>query len=174
MLWPGPGQGLQTRMIPIWAIKPLSYLAMAGAVGAALWFAVSAVEQKGYDRAEQKYLLLMAEERAQAAQDLAEAEAFAREQERAEALRLAEVTAQYDKQMQEASDAYQDIIAGLERGQLRLRREWQGCQASLPGAATAAAEPDDSADLRAAGAGDLVRLADECDARIRALQGVIQ
>lgn len=77
------------------------------------------------------------------------------------------------KEMQDAQDKHAAVVAGLERGTVRLRKQWQGCQArldSLPTAAEAAALPDVGAELRATGVADLLRVGAECDAKLRAWQ----
>ena len=77
------------------------------------------------------------------------------------------------KEMDDAEAKHAGVVAGLQSGAVRLRKEWQGCEArlgSLPEAAETASSVDDLADLRATGAADIVRVGAECDARIRAWQ----
>ena len=68
------------------------------------------------------------------------------------------------------------VIAGLRAGTLRLREQWRGCTAAagVPGTAASTAGPDAAAEQRSEGARDLVRIAAEADAQIRALQAVIR
>jgi hypothetical protein len=67
------------------------------------------------------------------------------------------------------------VIADLRTGALRLRNHWT-CPAGVPaaGTPTAAGRSDAAADLRAAGAGDLVRLGADADRLLRACQRVIE
>jgi len=68
------------------------------------------------------------------------------------------------------------VIADLGADRLRLRQHWRGCQATAAlSAATASAGQSDAAEQgRAEGAGDLVRLAAEWDAKERGLHAVIR
>lgn len=78
-----------------------------------------------------------------------------------------------EKEQADAEKKHAGVVAGLERGALRLRQQWQGCQARLdgmPAAAETTAIPDAAAQLRATGVADLLRVGAECDARLRAWQ----
>lgn len=66
-------------------------------------------------------------------------------------------------------------LASLRDGTLRLRQQWQGCEARrVSGIAASAGEPDGGADDRAEGASRVVRAAAECDAQVNGLQAVIR
>ena len=92
--------------------------------------------------------------------------------ERRQAAEMAALADALNEEFQDANKTHAAVVAGLRADTVRLRREWQGCQAdaSLPGTASTTGSVDDAAELRAAGAADIVRLAAECDARIRAWQ----
>lgn len=93
----------------------------------------------------------------------------------AEERRMEQATAAAERQMmQDNADAeqkYKDTIAGLRAGTIRLRHEWV-CP-RLPETAASTSQPDGDAALREQDAADLVRLATEADAQIRALQAVL-
>ena len=81
---------------------------------------------------------------------------------------------QYEKGKQDAKDAADSVIAGLNAGTLKLRREWAGCETQrLSDAATATREFDAAEQRRAESAARIVRAADECDAQVRGLQAVV-
>ena len=71
-----------------------------------------------------------------------------------------------------AIKSQQETVAGLRDGTLRLRREWSACQsaAAVSGDRSGVQGGDDAADLRAAGAGNLVRLGADADVQVRELQ----
>lgn len=71
-----------------------------------------------------------------------------------------------------AVEEQQRIVAGVRDGSVRLRREFAGCQAanSVPDHVGAGSVADDAADLRATGAGALIRAFDDADVKIRGLQ----
>lgn len=78
-----------------------------------------------------------------------------------------------EKEQADAEKKHAGVVAGLERGALRLRQQWQGCQARLdgmPADAPPAGIPDGGADLRNAGVASLLRVGSECDAKLRAWQ----
>ena len=78
-----------------------------------------------------------------------------------------------EKEQADAEKKHAGVVAGLERGALRLRQQWQGCQArldGLPAAAETTAIPDGGAELRNAGVASLLRVGSECDAKLRAWQ----
>lgn len=84
----------------------------------------------------------------------------------------------YQKGLRDAQAAADATTADLRSGTLKLRDEWRGCEARYDGAmsgAAAAAERDHAAEQRRSeGAGDLVRVADECDAQVIALQARVK
>ena len=71
-----------------------------------------------------------------------------------------------------AVEEQQRIVAGVRDGSLRLREQWRGCQAALAvsGDSSAVGTSDDAADLRATGAGDLIRALDDADVQVAELQ----
>jgi len=79
---------------------------------------------------------------------------------------------EYERGKADAQAKAESVVADLRAGNLRLRQHWQGavatCDLSRDSAAALAAERE--AQLREQGAADLVRLAAEADARIRAIQ----
>lgn len=95
----------------------------------------------------------------------------------AHAKQAAAMTAAEQKFTREKADALAEkdrVIAGLRAGNLQLREHWQGCRAAAgTGAGQGAGQRDEAADLRAAGAGDLVRLGREANAEVTYLQGLI-
>ena len=93
--------------------------------------------------------------------------------ERAHVQGLRRVAAKYEQDKVNAQAKHDAVVAGLRSGQLRLRQHWQGCP-SVPSTAAGASESDDAEQRRSQGAGDLVRLAAEWDAKERALQAVTQ
>jgi hypothetical protein len=96
------------------------------------------------------------------------------EQDKAKA--LADIGAAYEKGKEDANASAAAVVADLRAGNLRLRDHWQGCVATagLSAASAAAASGDGGAELRARGAGDLVRLGARCDAQVRALQATVR
>lgn len=119
--------------------------------------------------------LRLADATADAEKARADAQEAARQAEKEEATRLVKAAADYEKQMQEAADEYESVIAGLRSGQLRLRNHWQGCVATaeLSATATAPAIADEAARLRREAASRIVRVGAECDAQVLGLQRVI-
>lgn len=119
-------------------------------------------------------------ERAELVSEALDAEAKARsrvlEIERENTAKMTEIAAKHHQEMTNAESEHQTVVRDLRAGALSLRRHWQGCQATndLSRAADAASRADDAARLRAEGAGDLVSIGAECDARITALQGAIR
>lgn len=64
------------------------------------------------------------------------------------------------------------LVSDLRSGIVRLRNEWRGCGVREGGPATGTAQgPDEEAELRAEGAGNLVRAADDADNQVIWLQG---
>lgn len=67
------------------------------------------------------------------------------------------------------------VVADLRAGNLRLRKQWQGCEASrMSDAAAAARERDALAQLRDEAAGRIVRIGRDADDQLRACQAVIE
>lgn len=162
----------------------IPYAREAGALlGAAvlvglLWLAYDYGHGKGQAAGADELKALRAEYVAQNvlwARARTEASEKARELEQAEARRMAEAGEHYERGKRDAEEAGERTVADLRAGNLRLRQHWQGCVATSELSATAADAGRAAADaeLRHAGAGDLVRLADQCDAWIGSLQRVV-
>lgn len=102
----------------------------------------------------------------------AELQAKYRKAEQARTEAVAEAASQYNKGVSDAQAKSAAVVADLRAGNVRLRQHWQGaiatCDLSRDSAAALAAERE--AELREQGAADLVRLAAEADAQVRALQ----
>lgn len=105
-----------------------------------------------------------------------EAIAQARKREREWQAQADAIAARYEGERADAEETHRAVVADLERGAVRLRAHWQGCQATaaLSAAAAAAASADDIARLRNEAAADIVRVGAECDANVRGLQSVIR
>jgi hypothetical protein len=71
-----------------------------------------------------------------------------------------------------AVEEQQRVVAGVRDESLRLRQQWRGCAAApaVPGHAAAQPIADEGAELRATGAGDLVRVGDDADNDLAGLQ----
>lgn len=112
----------------------------------------------------------IAEQRAQFA-----LQARAAEQRQSQALNA--VAELYEQDKTHAQQLHDGVVADLRAGALRLRRQWEGCEAAaarVPATGTAATQPDAAAELRAASAARIVRAGADCDARIRGLQAVVR
>lgn len=155
-------------MIP-WYLK----VAAVAAILAGAWLAYNhwrdGIWQQGYDARTAEY-----DKAAAAATIVRQAEVRAIEI--AHAAALADVAETYERRLTNARTNADRTIADLRSGSIRLRDEWAGCEtaALVSGAAGAAGLADDSARLRQQGAADIVRIGEECDARIEALQGAIR
>ena len=98
------------------------------------------------------------------------------EQEREMARRMAGIAADYEREMQDAQDRADRVVADLRAGNVSLHRRWQACDATarVSAAATAPGFADGGADDRNESAGRIVRAAAECDSQVRGLQAVIR
>lgn len=95
-----------------------------------------------------------------------------REAEHREALE--EVRATYEQELTHAEAEHDRLVADLRDGAVRLRKELRCPPTShLPGAASPAAGSDEAPDVWRAIAAAAVRVADQCDAHVRAAQAVI-
>lgn len=100
-----------------------------------------------------------------------EAEQGAREAEQRHAQELADVARLHQEDRRNAERTQERVVADVRADNLRLREHWRGCEtARLSEAATGAGGADAGADLRATGAGDLVRIGADADAQVRGLQ----
>lgn len=110
-----------------------------------------------------------------AAQGETKAVQAARATEQASTQTLTDIGTQHEEDRRDAETVPAAVAADLRDGNLRLRREWQGCEAQrLSEAAAAAGERDALTASRDALAGDLVRVARDADDQLRACQAVIQ
>lgn len=77
---------------------------------------------------------------------------------------LDKLAAQYEQDKANALQQASRTVDDLRSGNLRLRREWQGCETAhrVRDATASSGEPDGDAGLRETGAGDLVRVVSEC------------
>jgi len=161
-------------------IKPYLSLIKTGlfvaCVAAAFVYGCSRGHQSGVADGEAKVRsteVKQANDRAKAAEESLrlEREASKRYQTRAEA-KAAEAET-YRKLYNEANARRDRDVSALNAGTLKLRRQWQGCEARVSEAGRAAPgepDPDGDTQLRHEGAADLVRNADQCDAWILSLQ----
>lgn len=100
----------------------------------------------------------------------AAAEHAARLIEQQHAVEIANVAAQYERDKADAQFTHDRVVADLRAGTFKLRDHWR-CDVSQTTAGPG--ERDAGAELRSQGAADLVRLAAEADAQVRAAQAVI-
>lgn len=110
---------------------------------------------------------LLADSRAQA-----QAEKAARDAEHKLAAANAAAGEQYEKGKRDAEAAGKRVADDLRAGNLKLRKEWRGCE--VRGAATGSGEPDAEAADRAESAGAIVRAAHEADEQIKGLQDILR
>lgn len=99
----------------------------------------------------------------------------ARTVEHNQADRLAEIGAKHEEERAAAPAVADAVVADLRAGNLRLRREWAGCETKLLSqAAAGAVERDALAQLREEAAGAAVRIGREADDQLRACQAVVR
>jgi hypothetical protein len=108
-----------------------------------------------------------------AAQKASEA---ARKHEQQDAKASAKIADAYEQGKRDAEAAGKRVADDLRSGNAKLRKRWQGCQATdrVSGAATRAAESDAEAADRAESAGRIVRAAREADEQINGLQDILR
>ena len=112
--------------------------------------------------------------RAELAEAVADTLAEAIDAERAKAAELAEIGNQLEEKRTHAETVPAAVAADLRAGNIRLRREWQGCETQRLSDATAAAiERDALAASRDEAAGRIVRIGRDADDQLRACQAVI-
>lgn len=81
---------------------------------------------------------------------------------------------EHEQERERAPQVAADVVADLQSGVVRLRRQWRACEAArVSDSAAAAAERDALAELRKRDQGDLVRIGREADQQLRACQAVI-
>ena len=106
------------------------------------------------------------------AEAVAQAEARVRVLEAQLAQALQGAALNYEKGKADAKRKGDAAAADVRSGALQLRDEWGG-PFNVPGLAAGPGQPDDAADLRAAGAGSLVQVGATCDAQVAGLQSVL-
>jgi hypothetical protein len=155
-------------------------IATAGAAVCALALAIFAGVQSYRLVVAKGATALMARDWATEKAARAEAETKASEQarliEQMLSTRMAAIDSAYARGKQDAKAAGDAVAADLRTGNLRLRRLWEGCQASgqVSGAGAAIGGPDGRADDRADSAGRIVGAAAACDAQVKGLQSAIR
>lgn len=88
---------------------------------------------------------------------------------------LATIGEKHEQDRQAAEAVPDAVVADLRAGNLRLRREWAGCETQrLSDAAAGARERNALAASRDALAGDLVRVGRDADDQLRACQAVVR
>lgn len=93
---------------------------------------------------------------------------------RAAADRLADIGSKHEQDRRDAEGVPDAVVADLRAGNLRLRREWAGCETRrLSDAAAAARERDALAASRDALAGAVVRVGRDADDQLAACQAVV-
>jgi hypothetical protein len=117
---------------------------------------------------------MAAEHEAQRATAAAQASEQARQAEAEKADLANQVAIEYERGKQDAQAVADRVADDLRAGALRLRKQWQGCEARVPEAATGPGEPDAGAADRAEGARRIVRAAAECDAQVKGLQALVK
>lgn len=99
----------------------------------------------------------------------------AREVEHTQAGKLAEIGETHEQDRAAAPAIADAVVADLRAGNLRLRREWAGCETQRLSEATAATvERDAAAAGREQLAGEIVRIGRDADDQLRACQAVIR
>ena len=116
-----------------------------------------------------------AETDAAAAQAQTHALELARATEQTAGQTMAGIGAKHEDDRTAAEAVPAAVVADLRAGNLRLRSEWQGCEANrMSDAAAAAGERDALAAERDALAGAVVRVGRDADDQLRACQAVVQ
>ena len=110
-----------------------------------------------------------------AAQGEAKAQGSARKAEQATGQTLATIGEKHEQDRQAAEAVPDAVVADLRAGNLRLRREWAGCETQrLSDAAAGARERDALAASRDALAGEVVRIGRDADDQLAACQAVVK
>ena len=136
-------------------------------LGAAFW--------AGWEWRDRSADLAAAEVGNAAAQGEAKAQGSARKVEQATGQTLATIGEKHEQDRQAAEAVPDAVVADLRAGNLRLRREWAGCETQrLSDAAAGARERDALAASRDALAGEVVRIGRDADDQLRACQAVVQ
>lgn len=118
--------------MPVWAIKPLLYLAGLAAIVWALHAGYSSIYQRGYDaKTLEVTMQRMADERTQAIAALAR-EAEVRAVEVANDAKMRNVTEAYEKERRDAERETNLVVSSLRSGNIRLQKRFQ-CEAETTG-----------------------------------------
>ena len=150
-------------------------LLVLGVVALSVALAYNWAYGRGYDAAEAIGAKALTALHAEIDAALIAAERDARGKEAEQRAKNDAVAAKYEEDRNYAQIQFDDDVAALRTGAVRLRTEWAGCETDLLSrTADAAARADDLARLREEGAANLVRLGAECDAQIEGLQGLIR
>ena len=108
------------------------------------------------------------------AKSVAVAQQTARDEEAKNAAASAAVAQSYERGKTDAQATADRVAAGLRAGTLKLRNQWQGCEASRPSQTiTSAAESYAAERSRQDSASRIVRAAAQCDAQVASLQSLI-
>lgn len=124
-------------------------------------------------------------ESAYRALDQAQAESRSLRADLADAQEILDTERQYAQRLQAIATRYEGDknaierqaaadLASLRDGSIRLRQQWQGCEARQAAVGGTTGQSDGGADDRAESAGRIVRAAAECDAQVQGLQSVIR
>lgn len=152
----------------------MTFLALIGGwrtVALAAVLALAGMQTWRLDRAHYENARLRADI-AEAAVEAAQAKAD-REAEHRAALEAVRLT--YEQERAHVEQTHQALVADLRAGTVRLRRELRCPPAApLPGAPAGSAGSDEAPDVWGPIAAAAVRVADECDAQLRAAQAVIR
>ncbi len=117
---------------------------------------------------------LHAEHLAAYAKAAAEAQAAARAAEAQSAAGMAAIDEQLTQERARAEQTIADLRSDLDAGRVRLRSRFTCPSADVPKAGPASGPGDGGSGLRNTDAQFLVRLADACDAQVRAAQNIIR
>lgn len=99
----------------------------------------------------------------------------ARQAEQTQGHALADIGAKHEEDREAAATVPAAVVADLRAGNVRLRREWAGCETQrLSEASAAAVERDALARLRDEATGAAVRVVRDADDHVRACQAVIR
>lgn len=97
------------------------------------------------------------------------------ETERSRTQDMADIGERHEQDREEAATVPAAVADDLRAGNLRLRREWAGCEtARLSDSAAATLERDALAASREQLAGNIIYIGRQCDDQVRALQSVIR
>jgi len=142
-------------------------LAILLAFGAGAWVG----SQLGNARANKAELALSHVQR-DAAQQLAAEEARARQAEHRHAADMARIANEHQEALRNAKAQSDQLVSDLRAGTVRLREQWRGCAARLPGSESSTGEVDEEAGLQAASVGRSDRAVSESEAQIVGLQDI--